>query len=267
MSAIAKLFEKYSPRAIAFLERVAKKYFDNINVDASPEEIEKRMADYDSWIGHRIQNIDRDFPEAFDQYETDALFKAIEQTEISGKSSLAMMDPKNFEKLAQPIPDEFMDYGHGMPMPENPEIKTSREKVKYLTEAFSEGQPVKNIPAYWMQTVTRPFDAGGEVISPNDPNYLNKILEYWQMSGHEGRHRNRALIGAGKDKSLVKVYHPSVATPKETPDALIKSERPYDGEEGAPSEIRGTVSDYLKFLGFGGLAALPATQQDFPISP
>jgi hypothetical protein len=258
MSAIAKLFEKYSPKAIAFLERVAKKYFDNLNIDASPEEIEKRMTEYDSWIGHRIENIDRDFPEAFDQYDTSALIKAIEETEISGKSALAMMDPKNFEKLAQPIPDEFMDYGHGIPMPENPEVRTSREKVKYLTEAFSEGQPVKNMPQYWFQTVKQ----------PEQLDYLNRPFEYFQVAGHEGRHRNRALVGAGKDKSLVKVYHPKYESPKDNPDALVRSERPYDGEEGAPAQILpGTVSDYLKFLGFGGLAALPATQQDFPISP
>jgi hypothetical protein len=258
MSALAKIFEKYSPKAVGFLERIAKKYFDDLGItDPTPEEVESKMVSYDSWVGHRIENIDRDFPEAFDQYETDTLQKAIESTEISEKSSLAVMDPKNFEKIAQPIPYEFMDYGHGIPMPENPEVRTSREKIAYLTDAFSQGQPIKKMPEYWFQTVKQ----------PEQLDYLNRPFEYFQAAGHEGRHRNRALVAAGKDKSLVKVYHPTGESPKDSPDAMIRSERPYD-PEGTPGQILpGTVADYLKFVGFGGLATLPMTQQDQQMSP
>jgi len=164
MSAIGKkILDELGDTAIRWLESVGKKVQKEGFV---PQPVEK-MAEN---VGQNIVGLETKAPEFFNIYDAFNLYKSLS----SGDLILTKTD--TFRDLAAKLPDDLDEiYGPQM-------MDESYKKVDDIADLIKQGIPIRDIPYL---------------------EYQAPIPNIFQITGHQGRHRNRALKQAGFDQSLV----------------------------------------------------------------
>tara|TARA_Y100000401_G_scaffold112083_1_gene111068 strand:+ start:486 stop:1184 length:699 start_codon:yes stop_codon:yes gene_type:complete len=164
MSKIGRLIlDELGDTAIRWLESIGKKVEKEGFV---PQPVEKMAED----LGQNIIGLETKAPEFFNIFEAFNLYKTL------SSGDLILTKPDTFRDLAAKLPDD-LDPVYG------PQIMDeSYKKIEDLADQIRSGIQLREIPYLQYQT---PF-----------PNIF-------QITGHQGRHRNRALLQAGYDKSLV----------------------------------------------------------------
>jgi len=159
----------------------------------------------------------------------------------AGKSDLVVMNPNNFRQLAANMDtkDPFIQ-------------KMISDKVQQYYDQIQEGVPLDDLP------FMRQFQPLDDIV---------------QITGHDGRHRNRALARLGETKSLVRMV-PSDYNPggkyggidfgseellrNVDPEARVFSEMS-GMSTGSPNKV-GTLGELMKVLSVGGIAATGALE-------
>ena len=164
MSKIGRLIlDELGDTAIRWLESIGKKV-EKEGFVAQP--VEKMAED----LGQNIIGLETKAPEFFNIFEAFNLYKTL------SSGDLILTKPDTFRDLAAKLPDD-LDPVYG------PQIMDeSYKKIEDLADQIKSGIQLREIPYLQYQT---PF-----------PNIF-------QITGHQGRHRNRALQQAGYDQSLV----------------------------------------------------------------
>ena len=164
MSALGKkILDELGDTAIRWLESVGRKVTEQKFV---PLPIEKMAED----LGQNIVGLETKAPEFFNIYEAFNLYKTL------SSGDLVLTKPDTFRDLAAKLPDDLDEiYGPQL-------MDESYGKVEEIADLIKSGIQLREIPYLQYQT---PF-----------PNIF-------QITGHQGRHRNRALQQAGYDQSLV----------------------------------------------------------------
>ena len=164
MSAIGKrILDELGDTAIRWLESVGRKVTEQKFV---PLPIEKMAED----LGQNIVGLETKAPEFFNIYEAFNLYKTL------SSGDLVLTKPDTFRDLAAKLPDDLDEiYGPQM-------MDESYKKIDEIADLIKSGMPLESVPYLEYQTPSS---------------------NIFQIMGHQGRHRNRALKQAGYDQSLV----------------------------------------------------------------
>ena len=188
MSALGKkILDELGDTAIRWLESLGEKYRKmDIGVDTNIENLAGQA-------GESLSGLEAKAPEFFYKYEKIPLFQAMQE------GNLALMKPKTFRQLAARLPDDYysdIDFVkrniERFPIDAGVFDEIGRKTQEYA-DLYESGQLFHEIPYLRFKEQT-----------PTD----------YQVIGHEGRHRNRALERIGAPQSLVRIL------PDETYDYL-----------------------------------------------
>jgi hypothetical protein len=138
----------------------------------------KKLTDLEQFVanklgsaqGKRLQQAADEIPGLEDQYSSEALLRALRGGKGAPYQGLVTLDPKDFEKFASPLNE--------------PLTKSSAENIEKLQ---------------WVLRDKKGFDEVPMLIMDKEGNFLPRI------TGHEGRHRNRALAAENMPKTLVEI--------------------------------------------------------------
>ena len=179
MSALGKkILDELGDTAIRWLESLSKKYRESpFNFDKKDYDIEGLAGK----AGESLSGLEAKAPQFFSKYEKIPLFQAMRE------GNLALMKPKTFRSLAARLPDDkkIDDY-----IPTSPTstydgvLEEIRRKTQEYADLYKYGELFDDIPYLRFKEQ-----------SPTD----------YQIVGHEGRHRNRALETLGEPVSLVRM--------------------------------------------------------------
>jgi|TARA_R110002012_G_scaffold169620_1_gene333627 hypothetical protein len=164
MSALGKkILDELGDTAIRWLESVGKKVEKQ---KFAPLPIEKMAEE----LGQNIVGLEAKAPEFFNIFEALNLYKNL------SSGDLILTKPDTFRDLAAKLPDDLDEiYGPQM-------MDESYKKIEDLADQIKSGIQLRYIPYL---------------------EYESLFPNIFQIAGHQGRHRNRALKKAGYNKSLV----------------------------------------------------------------
>lgn len=184
-------------------------------------------------IGPKLKNLEVEMPEAFTIFDKRELFSALQEAS-EGASDLAVIDPRDFKKIAAQINTEVPSINQQM-----------IDKVSEYSGDIETGTALGKVPYLSYDTPT--------------PNTAQFVM-------HDGRHRNRAMEALGYFKNLVRVVpsgNQKLASklPEETDAYTEISNIQLEGQGGkkvAP------MQDIFKYLSIAGapVGALGALQND-----
>jgi len=204
----------------------------------------------------KLTNTANEFPQAFNQYESDDLFAALDDAG-RGHSDLALINPKDFKELAskvgmeEQIADELrkLELSPDTPLHELG-MGEHLSRIANYADMYKSGVKFDDLPFLDFDTSTVSFAQQPDVV---------------QTIGHEGRHRMRAQERLKYPQSLVRIrVRPNPYTETVAPGDLVSS-RPdtkmytelssmQGGEQGGGKEFK-SVKDVLKFLSTLGVLA------------
>ena len=164
MSKIGRLIlDELGDTAIRWLESVGRKVTEQ---KFAPLPIEKMAEE----LGQNIVGLEAKAPEFFNIFEALNLYKNL------SSGDLILTKPDTFRDLAAKLPDDLDEiYGPQM-------MDESYKKIEDLADQIKSGIQLRYIPYL---------------------EYESLFPNIFQIAGHQGRHRNRALKKAGYNKSLV----------------------------------------------------------------
>tara|TARA_R110000824_G_scaffold241772_1_gene430537 strand:- start:429 stop:1160 length:732 start_codon:yes stop_codon:yes gene_type:complete len=173
MSALGKkILDELGDTAIRWLESVGKKVEKQ---KFAPLPIEKMAEE----LGQNIVGLEAKAPEFFNIFEALNLYKNL------SSGDLILTKPDTFRDLAAKLPDDLDEiYGtksfKKFVFPQM--MDESYKKIEDLADQIKSGIQLRYIPYL---------------------EYESLFPNIFQIAGHQGRHRNRALKKAGYNKSLV----------------------------------------------------------------
>ena len=177
MSALGKkILDELGDTAIRWLESLGEKYRKmDIGVDTDIETLAGQA-------GESLSGLEAKAPQFFSKYEKIPLFQAMRE------GNLALMKPETFRSLAARLPDdEKIGYKYKPTSPTSTYDGVLEEigrKTQEYADLYKYGELFDDIPYLRFKEQ-----------SPTD----------YQIVGHEGRHRNRALETLGEPVSLVRM--------------------------------------------------------------
>ena len=186
MSALGKkILDELGDTAIRWLESLGEKYRKmDIGVDTDIETLAGQA-------GESLSGLEAKAPQFFSKYEKIQLFQAMRE------GNLALMKPKTFRSLAARLPDdEKIGYKYKPTSPTSTYdgvLEEIRRKTQEYADLYKYGELFDDIPYLRFKEQT-----------PTD----------YQVIGHDGSHRNRAVERIGAPQSLVRIL------PDETYDYL-----------------------------------------------
>ena len=213
--------------------------------------------------GRRIlERIMDEAPQVLKQFQRQPLAEAIERggMRVENRTPLALMDPRDFERMAYPLGDDVMG------------LTGIGDKVRTLRRMIE--PDVSNqtrFPGGLVDSNGVPYNQQGREQMVTDPGLdAVPMLQFespyegvLNTVAHDGRHRSRAITEMGQLDSLVQLPSRYRNQTSDVNEALLDDATDIYRQPQA-GDIRlkqaGKVGDFFRLLGLGGLSALPATQ-------